>query len=92
MTTTAKKLTKAEKHSLELHLGGVTSHRDGTVTYKVTYFYRYGRNEDRLVAEVLGLFPGSTIVAKGDRWAEWPRESYFWVRFVPAFDGEARDA
>lgn len=90
--TATKKLTKAERHSLELHLGNVTFHRDGTVTYKVTYFYRHGRSEDRLAAEVLGLFPGSAIVDKGDHFAAWPKDSYFWVRFVPAFDDATKDA
>ena len=65
-------------------------HPNGEVTIRLGYFYRHGMTEDKLAEDVMRdaakHLSGYTlqVVDKGDRWAPWPKDSYFWVRFSVA--------
>lgn len=86
----AKRFTKVEKGEIQealwnggYHDDNITFHADKTVTVRDSYFYRHGRTTDRLVSKVKTAFPQARIVDSGDHWAEWPKLSYYYVRFEP---------
>ena len=52
-----------------------------------SYFYRMNRSAEStargIVEDLTKMDPNLivTIVATGDHWAPWPRDSYFWVKY-----------
>lgn len=60
----------------------VRKQKDGTYLAKSSYFYRHGRTAQMLEARVKAAVPEATVVEVGDRWNNWPKESYFFVRFT----------
>jgi len=58
----------------------VRGHKDGSVTVRSTYFYRMSRTTEGHVANVLKRMPNVEVIDSGDRYAIWPKESYFWVK------------
>jgi hypothetical protein len=55
--------------------------RDGTIEVKWSYFYRHGRTPETYAEQIKAAIPGAEIVAVADRWAEWPKTSWFVVWF-----------
>jgi hypothetical protein len=58
----------------------VVVHGNGEVTIKRSYFYRHGNTAQKWAEQVLKTLPEAEEVDRGDHWAEWPNNSYFWVR------------
>jgi len=60
-------------------------HADGTYTYRRTFFYPRPGYPEKLVREVKQAFRGTPftvqILGYGERWRDWPKDSYHWVRF-----------
>lgn len=88
----AKRFTNVEKGQIQSALfdagfysveDGLTFHADKTVTARHSYFYRFGMTPEKLEAKVKAAFPQARIVDSGDHWAEWPKDSYIYVRFEP---------
>jgi len=85
------KLTRAEKGRLTTLLfesatvteDKITFHQDGTVTVKDSYFYRPKRSVETWVQKVLSGLPDVKIVDSDDKWQDWPKMSYYFVRFRP---------
>ena len=82
---------KEIRQTLQDHFGdepGSVSYYRGTWTVREGYFYRHGRTEDGVEAEVLEIFPEAKIVGKGDHWAAFrggasmKASSHFWVEFT----------
>jgi len=57
------------------------SNKKGGFVFRKSYFYRHGQTEDKFAENVkvktesLGLTP--TVIDSTDRWAPWPKDSYF---------------
>jgi hypothetical protein len=58
----------------------VIAHKDGTIQIRDGYYYRMGKDSDKWAAQVAKALPEAVVVDKGDHWANWPKESYFWVK------------
>lgn len=58
--------------------------KDGICTARWGYFYRHGRSVEGYAQGVRAAFPAGDIVSVQDRWAPWPRDSFFEVRFRPS--------
>jgi hypothetical protein len=56
------------------------SAKTGRWTARWSYYYRHGRDSESF-AERVGEVLGANVVDHGDRWAPWPRDSYWWVEF-----------
>lgn len=76
---------QAEKKLIKEMLRGpfdsISFHKDGTISGKKGYFYRHGLSTEVLESRILKDFPNAIILSSCDRWAPWPRDSYFYVRF-----------
>lgn len=57
----------------------VISKRDGTFELRRGYFYRMGMSGSRWGEAVMSKLPEGMfeLVSTGDKWASWPKESYF---------------
>lgn len=55
--------------------------KNGTCEARLTYFYRHGKSPDQLADRIRAAIPGTVVVETTDRWAAWPRVSYFRVVF-----------
>ena len=55
--------------------------QDGTVECRHAYFYRHGMSPDKLAEKIKAAIPEAMIVDTEDRWAAWPKTSYFVVVF-----------
>jgi len=66
-----------------------TFHRDGTITAKWEYFYRFGRTPEKYAEKIERTFPGVEIIDTGDHFHDFvggakpgsAKSSYMWVRF-----------
>ena len=74
------------KHLRQATVGvadSVSFKRDGTLVFKRGYFYRHGMDEQKFAKHVLYLLEQAgvtaTLVSARDRWAPWPRDSFFEV-------------
>jgi hypothetical protein len=80
-------MVKTKKRIVEvLNPDTLIAKRDGTFEARSGYFYRHGRSADGFASRIkrtlgaLGL--EVDILEVQDRWAPWPRDSYFMVRFA----------
>ncbi len=60
---------------------GVTFHKDGRITARRSYFYRFGMTPEKFAEKVKAAVPGVTIIEAYDDWQQWPKTSYFKVVF-----------
>ena len=60
----------------------ITVKRDGSVVAKRSFFYTFGGTVETYKKRVLEAFPMATILAAYEHWAEWPDDSYWYVRFT----------
>lgn len=62
----------------------VTFKKDGTTEFRRSYFYRHGcsaeKFRDSVVAQLAAVNLHLEVIECRDRWAPWPRDSYFLVR------------
>ena len=58
----------------------ITAHKDGSFTWKRSFFYTHGNSARKLAMRMKEALP-ITIVEAYDDWKEWPKTSYFVVRF-----------
>jgi hypothetical protein len=66
-----------------------TFHKDGTITMKWSYFYRFDRTPKKYAEKVKGIFPDATIIDTGDQFHGFvggskcgsSQDSYMWVQF-----------
>lgn len=56
--------------------------KDGSIEVKRGYFYRHGMTVEGLVKTLLNKYPNAKVISSTDRWAPWPRDSYFFIRFI----------
>lgn len=60
----------------------LTQHKDGTFTFKRSFFYTHGISADIIAEKIKKALPGVVILEAFDDWKEWPKTSYFVVRFT----------
>ena len=78
-----------DKNALREALAGIADrvvfHKDGTFTARRDYFYRHGTTSESfsLACQAALRKAGVAIeqTAVQDRWAPWPRDSYFAATF-----------
>lgn len=62
--------------------------KDGTVEFRRSYFYRSGMDADKFANIICNQIEKMGFVARGveahDKWAAWPKTSYFVVTCVIA--------
>ncbi len=82
---TKAQIKRSVRDALETLAGRVITHKDGTFSARRTYFYRHGQTADKFADEVsVAIFDAGfkfTQVDLEDHWAQWPKDSYFQVRF-----------
>jgi len=64
----------------DMRVDGITCKRDGTVEAKRSYFYRFGKTASDFAASVQAQLEAAgieAVVIGEDRWAAWPKTSYF---------------
>lgn len=82
---TAQQLKKEIKATDEIHVDDIRV-RKGKVEILRSYFYRHGASAEKFAEDVdllLGLTAAGHKVTHEDRWAQWPKESYFVVIVEP---------
>jgi hypothetical protein len=55
--------------------------RDGTVTFRQSYYYKMGKSPELLAKQIQSALPDAQIVSTNDEFAQWPKSSYFAVKF-----------
>ena len=63
------------------------AHADGTYTVKESFFYTYGKKAVDVAANVksaLGPAFNVTVIEAVEKWNNWPKTSYWQVRFSVA--------
>ena len=75
------KSTQLKKHLLDnvsSDEGCIKAEKDGTFEVKRSYFYRHGRSAEGEGASIVKeAGSGWELVSTSDRWAAWPKTSYF---------------
>lgn len=75
------KMKQAVRAAADGACDGVTFHKDGTVSFRWSYFYRMGRDADSFACKVQRQLEAAGFqvndVEASDRWAAWPKTSYF---------------
>jgi hypothetical protein len=88
-------LSRKEKDKFREISDRVIFKKDGTVEFRRSYFYRHGMDADQFAAAVekratkAGL--NVMLTDSGDRWAPWPRDSYFWAIFAVKSEAEVKE-
>jgi hypothetical protein len=67
-----------------------TFHKDGTVTAKWGYFYRFEKTPEKYAEYVKAKVPGAKIIEVGDHYHDFvggaktgsAKSSYMWVKFM----------
>jgi hypothetical protein len=67
----------------------ITFHKDGTITAKWSYYYRFEKTPEGYVEKIQRMFPNARIIDKGDHMHSFvggartggAQDSYMWVRF-----------
>jgi hypothetical protein len=54
----------------------------GTYTVKRGFYYRHGYDEGQMAAAIQKAVPGCTIVEATEHYNNWPRNSWWEVRFT----------
>ncbi len=66
----------------------VIYHKDGTVSVRRSYFYRSGNSAETWSAKVSADLTAHaieySIIESGDHFADWPAQSYFYIRLGEA--------
>jgi len=92
-----KDLHRAVRKLLRGAFDHVGINKDGYFVVKSNYFYRVqaGGTPENLAKHVIALLKKSKIkiidMESGDHWAQWPKESYFWVKFKVERDTPTED-
>ncbi|MNV41015.1 hypothetical protein D3C71_1326370 [compost metagenome] len=86
MTTQTEFKTKKEvKEFLEdnFNFDKITFHKTGEITVKRSFFYTNGASSSKLAEKIENAFPAGTIqiIKYEDDWQNWPKTSYFVVKF-----------
>ncbi len=55
--------------------------RNGVFTVKKYFFYTLGYSSDKMWEKVKTLFPEAVLIDHRDDWNNWPKPSYFVVKF-----------
>ena len=78
-------IKRTVRDALDMVADRVITHKDGTFTARHTYFYRHGQTADKFADEVAAAIADAnfrfTQIDLEDHWAQWPKDSYFQVRF-----------
>lgn len=78
-------MDKIMKELIRTELLGVadklTFHHDGTITAKRSFFYRHGGSSEKMAQRILARIPKSVIIEQDEVWANWPKDSYWKVKF-----------
>lgn len=82
MDNTKPKRDKAVIAALAGHDHISFSTKTGEYKVKMGFYYRHGRSEDTLAAEVRRVLPHATIIAAEEHYNNWPRDSWWEVRFT----------
>jgi hypothetical protein len=53
----------------------------GVFTVKKSFFYTFGYSSDKMWDKVKTLFPDAILIENRDDWKNWPKISYFIVKF-----------
>lgn len=79
------KLTKEHRNELKSMNDVVVIHKDGTVSFKDSFFYRFGKTPDNTAQKYLKKLAAAgysaTILEATENWAAWPTTSYMVARF-----------
>jgi hypothetical protein len=71
----------------EKHVAGldrIVCHKDGTISLKFGYFYRFGQTAESVADRVRESVPDVRIIEERDDYKDWPKSSYFVIVIVPA--------
>lgn len=82
--TSAQRKQIANLLSEHLHPDKLIFRKNGQVVLRFGYFYRHGCTTEKYQQAVCQVFPAARFVADQcfDRWAPWPRDSYFQITFT----------
>ena len=73
----------------EVHADRMLTKRDGTFEMRFGFFYRHGKNSEKMALRVVRKAGASVkIVEHFERWQAWPKDSY-WVVIVKVTDADA---
>jgi hypothetical protein len=72
---------KEIREKLRGSFDSVSFKKDGLIDVKRGYFYRHGLSVEGLTKALLNMYPNAEVISSTDRWAPWPRDSYFFLRF-----------
>jgi hypothetical protein len=74
---------KLEKNLIEngIYPDRLIAHKDGTYTLKTSFFYRGNDSAEKLANKVRESTPGVNIMKFYDDWQEWPKTSYYVIKF-----------
>lgn len=87
-------MKKADKQKIMEQIGAdaYTFHKDGTITAKWTYYYRFGNTPSKYAEKVGAAIQNCEIIDTGDHFHGFvggaktggSQDSYMWVRFQVA--------
>jgi len=60
---------------------GLIGHKDGTWTFRYSFFYTMGETSRGYAARIAEVDPRITVIEHRTVYQNWPRDSYFAVRF-----------
>ena len=68
----------------------IVMHKNGAVTFKRSYFYRHGQNEQLWADKVCDALEAAgfynRVISSVDNWNAWPKDSYFEVKIEMSRD------
>jgi hypothetical protein len=74
-------MNKEQKNLVLAAFSTAIFHKDGSVSVKRPFFYRHGFSSERFKSRILEVFPNAEIVESYEKYQNWPKESYWLVRF-----------
>ncbi len=60
------------------------AHKDGSFTYKRSFYYKHGNSSDNIAERITEAIPGAVVLEARDNQRAWPNTSYFVVKFKVA--------
>ena len=78
-------IRRTVRDALDTIADRVITHKDGTFSARRTYFYRHGQTAGGFAEKVKHFVTKADFtfveIDVEDHWAQWPKDSYFQVRF-----------
>lgn len=65
----------------DIHADHISKHPDGTFSMKRAFYYKFGQSAGKFAEKIKAA--GGEIISAEDQERQWPKTSYFVVRFKP---------